>query len=185
MSGNLLVFLRTTVYQSQWWVKFDIEESIENKIHKYLPQWIYGGESPHGRDKWDAILNTWSRCLPGWSFFLVCAPIEIFAANKGVQFRPRYDGGVIVNRSMEMGEPVVFVSMNYRLARIFRGCFGIRVEWLFSLGFLVRSMTFWKIVSQQCPALGFLGGKEAKAAGVGNIGLHDRRSQSITLPTNT
>jgi len=25
-----------------------------------------------------------------------------------------YDGGVIVARSIEIGEPVVFVSMNYR-----------------------------------------------------------------------
>ena len=28
---------------------------------------------------------------------------------------------------------------------------------------------------------GFLGGKEIKEAGVGNLGLHDRRSQRITL----
>ncbi len=26
----------------------------------------------------------------------------------------RYDGGVIVKRSIELGEPIVYVSMNYR-----------------------------------------------------------------------
>ncbi|KAG6829190.1 hypothetical protein H0H92_005390 [Tricholoma furcatifolium] len=51
-----------------------------------------------------------------------------------------YDGGVIVGRSISMGSPVIFVSMNYRVS-----------------GF------------------GFLGGKEVKKAGVGNLGLQDQR----------
>lgn len=32
------------------------------------------------------------------------------------EFYNRYDGGVIVNRSLELGERVVYVSMNYRLS---------------------------------------------------------------------
>ncbi|KAG7088892.1 hypothetical protein E1B28_012837 [Marasmius oreades] len=51
-----------------------------------------------------------------------------------------YDGAVIVERSIALGQPVIYVSMNYRLT-----------------------------------AFGFLAGKEVKAAGVGNLGLHDQR----------
>ncbi|KAI0259424.1 carotenoid ester lipase precursor [Gloeopeniophorella convolvens] len=51
-----------------------------------------------------------------------------------------YDGGLIVSRSVEMQEPIIYVSMNYRLS-----------------------------------ALGFLPGKEVKAAGIGNLGLQDQR----------
>ncbi|KAF8987707.1 carotenoid ester lipase precursor [Cyathus striatus] len=50
------------------------------------------------------------------------------------------DGGSVVNRSIALGEPVIYVSANYRLN-----------------------------------ALGFLGGKEAQAAGAGNLGLKDQR----------
>ncbi|EMD33632.1 hypothetical protein CERSUDRAFT_159848 [Gelatoporia subvermispora B] len=51
-----------------------------------------------------------------------------------------YNGGVIVERSMENGTPIIYVSINYRLA-----------------------------------AFGFLPGKEAKAAGVTNLGMRDQR----------
>ncbi|OJT02238.1 Lipase 1 [Trametes pubescens] len=49
-------------------------------------------------------------------------------------------GDVIVARSLEIGHPVVYVAMNYRLS-----------------------------------AFGFLGGKEVKEAGIGNLGLQDQR----------
>lgn len=29
-------------------------------------------------------------------------------------FHESYDGAVVVTRSIEMGEPIIFVSMNYR-----------------------------------------------------------------------
>ncbi|KAH8079814.1 Alpha/Beta hydrolase protein [Cristinia sonorae] len=51
-----------------------------------------------------------------------------------------YNGGAIVKRSIDLKEPVVYVSMNYRVS-----------------------------------AFGFLGSKEVKAAGVGNLGLQDQR----------
>ncbi|KAI0298095.1 carotenoid ester lipase precursor [Multifurca ochricompacta] len=51
-----------------------------------------------------------------------------------------YDGGLVVSRSIEIGEPIVFVSMNYRLS-----------------------------------AFGFLAGKEAREAKIGNLGLQDQR----------
>ncbi|KAF8814379.1 carotenoid ester lipase precursor [Phlegmacium glaucopus] len=49
-------------------------------------------------------------------------------------------GDTVVARSIDLGEPVVYVSANYRLS-----------------------------------GLGFLGGKEVKAAGLGNVGLRDQR----------
>ncbi|KAI0794097.1 carotenoid ester lipase precursor [Fomes fomentarius] len=52
-----------------------------------------------------------------------------------------YDGVPIVQRSIDIGEPVIYVAMNYRLH-----------------------------------VLGFLGGKEVKKAGVGNLGLQDQRA---------
>jgi len=51
-----------------------------------------------------------------------------------------YDGGAIVARSIKNKEPVLFVSMNYRVT-----------------------------------GYGFLASKEVRAAGVGNLGLHDQR----------
>ncbi|KAI0794098.1 carotenoid ester lipase precursor [Fomes fomentarius] len=52
-----------------------------------------------------------------------------------------YDGVPIVQKSIDMGEPIIYVAMNYRLH-----------------------------------VLGFLGGKEVKKAGVGNLGLQDQRA---------
>ncbi|KAI8975912.1 carotenoid ester lipase precursor [Trametes punicea] len=51
-----------------------------------------------------------------------------------------YPGNALVERSIELQQPVVFVNMNYRLS-----------------------------------VFGFLGGKEIKEAGVGNLGLQDQR----------
>ena len=50
-----------------------------------------------------------------------------------------YDGTTVVNRSIELGEPLIYVNFNYRLN-----------------------------------AFGWLGGKEALAAGAANNGLYDR-----------
>jgi acetylcholinesterase len=58
-----------------------------------------------------------------------------------------YDGTTIVQRSLDIGQPVIYVSINYRVA-----------------------------------AFGSLAGKEAKAAGVGNLCLQDRMCSS--LPCN-
>ncbi|KAF8808598.1 carotenoid ester lipase precursor [Phlegmacium glaucopus] len=49
-------------------------------------------------------------------------------------------GDTVVARSIDLGEPVIYVSANYRVS-----------------------------------GLGFLGGKEVKAAGLGNVGLRDQR----------
>ncbi|KAI0688202.1 carotenoid ester lipase precursor [Cerioporus squamosus] len=52
-----------------------------------------------------------------------------------------YNGTAIVQRSIELNEPVIFVALNYRLS-----------------------------------VLAFLGGKEVKEAGIGNLGLQDQRA---------
>ena len=59
----------------------------------------------------------------------------------------RVSGEAVVARSIEMGQPVAFVALNYRLH-----------------------------------AFGFLGSKEVKDAGVGNLGLHDREYNSRSFP---
>lgn len=44
----------------------------------------------------------------------------------------RYDGSVIVERSMELAEPVIYVSMNYRYV-------GIAYFWMFNSELLLQS----------------------------------------------
>ncbi|KAI0644307.1 carotenoid ester lipase precursor [Trametes meyenii] len=62
-------------------------------------------------------------------------------------------GDVFIKRSVELNQPVMYVSINYRCACI--------------LGFLTDN--------HFVVAFGFLGGKEIKEAGIGNLGLHDQR----------
>ncbi|TFK88164.1 carotenoid ester lipase precursor [Polyporus arcularius HHB13444] len=52
-----------------------------------------------------------------------------------------YNGTAIVQRSIELNRPAIYVALNYRLN-----------------------------------VFGFLGGKEVKEAGIGNLGLHDQRT---------
>ncbi|KAH6917979.1 carotenoid ester lipase [Coprinopsis sp. MPI-PUGE-AT-0042] len=69
-------------------------------------------------------------------------PVVVWIYGGGFQLgaTSMYDGATIVKKSQSQGEPVIFVSMNYRVS-----------------------------------AYGFLASKEVRAAGVGNIGLHDQR----------
>jgi len=67
-----------------------------------------------------------------------------------------YPGDAVVNRSIALNEPVIFVSANYRV----NGKTPTnRLSFLFHV----------------FPAFGFLGGKEVKEAGITNAGLYDRR----------
>lgn len=66
-------------------------------------------------------------------------------------------GEAVVQRSIELNQPVIFAAMNHRInGRIFM---------LYASHLLISITVF-----------GFLGGKEVKEAGVGNLGLHDRES---------
>ncbi|KAL1742048.1 Alpha/Beta hydrolase protein [Schizophyllum fasciatum] len=66
--------------------------------------------------------------------------VWIFGGGFEIGSTSMYDGGIIVKRSLALNEPVIYVSMNYRVA-----------------------------------AFGFLASQEVKDAGVGNLGLQDRR----------
>ncbi|KAJ7192633.1 carotenoid ester lipase precursor [Mycena pura] len=65
------------------------------------------------------------------------------------------DGSIIVNQSVALGSPIVYVSLNYRLNG-------------------GSSSTRPRTVIFTCLVFGFLGSKEVKEAGLGNLGLRDR-----------
>ncbi|KAI0793612.1 carotenoid ester lipase precursor [Fomes fomentarius] len=60
---------------------------------------------------------------------------------QGSNAMENYNGSAIVQRSIDIGEPIIYVAMNYRVN-----------------------------------VFGFLGGKEVKEEGVGNLGLQDQRA---------
>ncbi|KAF5363189.1 hypothetical protein D9758_008338 [Tetrapyrgos nigripes] len=74
-----------------------------------------------------------------------------------------YDGGSIVSRSVALGEPVIYVSMNYRVTG---EC---------SSPFTNAGREMRALIVTQCLAFGFLASQEVKDAGVGNLGLQDQR----------
>ncbi|KAF7350022.1 COesterase domain-containing protein [Mycena venus] len=69
-------------------------------------------------------------------------PVVLWLFAGGFEFGTpaRYNGVPIVQRSIAMDQPIIYVSINYRVS-----------------------------------AFGFLGGKQVRKAGVGNLGLHDQR----------
>ena len=62
-----------------------------------------------------------------------------------------------------MGQPLIFVALNYRLHGKSSAA-----------GHMVPHCPF--VLIPPPLAFGFLGGQEVKDAGIGNIGLHDRAS---------
>ncbi|KAJ7220049.1 carotenoid ester lipase precursor [Mycena pura] len=81
--------------------------------------------------------------LPAGSTAASKLPVIFWIYGGGFQFGSTRDndGTTVVSRSIQLGEPVIYVAANYRVN-----------------------------------AFGFLGGKEVKAAGVGNLGLQDQRA---------
>ena len=86
-------------------------------------------------------------------------------------------GSSIVQQSIDMGTPIIYVSMNYRsefpiyvvtrLSLIVSQAFGyVRV--------VISSLLFIEEDDFVVTAFGFLAGAEVKAAGVANLGLRDR-----------
>jgi len=45
---------------------------------------------------------------------LQCVCQSLSGSRKSHDITGRYDGGIVVSRSIEIGEPIIFVSMNYR-----------------------------------------------------------------------
>ena len=62
-----------------------------------------------------------------------------------------------MSRSLELQEPVIYVSMNYRLTGIYHA-----------------TALFDCVLNKASVGFGFLASKEIKEAGLGNLGLRDR-----------
>ncbi len=90
---------------------------------------------------------------------LSCLPRCERPSDCSVLYRPGYNGTAIVQKSIEMHEPVIYVALNYRLARL-------------DVSF---SMCVFSSTVVSLSVFGFLGGKEVQEAGVGNLGLQDRK----------
>lgn len=73
-----------------------------------------------------------------------------------------YDGTSLVERSIAMDEPIIYVSMNYRVS-----------------GTYSPDLATFPPHHRPLPAFGFLAGKEVRDAKVANLGLHDRTSFDI------
>ena len=116
-------------------------------------------------------------CLPNWRNLHVCPhhPSSITSSKRCIR---RYDGGNIVSRSIDLDQPVIYVSMNYRWALSFiLLCITISDTAFSVLAVCFRSIACGLGLIYRFPtALGFMPGKEVKKAGVGNLGLQDRKS---------
>ena len=98
-----------------------------------------------------------------------------------VMVRDRVNGSAIVDTSLALEQPLIFVSMNYRYVRVC--CAQLNMK-LLTVRQALRSVlvcTLSSPYSNQAIALGFLAGKEVRDAGVGNLGLQDRMLASIFL----
>ncbi|KAF8630270.1 hypothetical protein AX17_005456 [Amanita inopinata Kibby_2008] len=113
------------------------ESGISQDIYNYYYNTVFTLFVPQDEDCLTINVITPLNATPTSSLPVV---VWIYGGGFELGSTSAYNGGEIVSRSISLGEPVIYVSMNYRLT-----------------GF------------------GFLGGKEVKAAGVGNLGLHDQR----------
>lgn len=86
----------------------------------------------------------------GYIAFLGCIPM----CTNG---HSRYDGSSIVSRSLELQEPVIYVSFNYRLNGMYHS-----------------TVLPHQVADTALVGFGFLASKEVKDAGLGNLGLRDR-----------
>ncbi|KAI0345568.1 carotenoid ester lipase precursor [Trametopsis cervina] len=116
---------------------FDLQNAVVSDVANDVINTFYSLVTPSGEDCLN--LNVWTPSNVPKGTKLPVA-VWIFGGGFEIGSPEIYDGGVIVDRSIDMGTPVVYVSINYRVS-----------------------------------AYGFLGGKEVKAAGVGNLGLQDQR----------
>ncbi len=82
-------------------------------------------------------------------------------------YRAKYNGTLIVQRSIDIGEPVIWVAVNYRSAN------------LLLLDFNISPI---RISLCSLHVFGFLGGREVQHAGIGNLGLQDRACSFTASP---
>ncbi|PFH48025.1 hypothetical protein AMATHDRAFT_66371 [Amanita thiersii Skay4041] len=115
----------------------DIPKAAQ-EVKDYLNFTLWQHTQPSSEDCLTINVITPKSIVPG----LRKLPVVVWFHGGGFEMSSAstYDGTPIVRRSIDLNEPVVYVSMNYRLS-----------------------------------ALGFLGGDVVRAAGLGNLGLHDQR----------
>ncbi|KAF6755849.1 carotenoid ester lipase [Ephemerocybe angulata] len=118
-------------------VSLPIVQGLAAEAIDYLVNSIFGQVFPDSED-----CLTLNVVKPASATASSKLPVLVWIFGGGFELgsTSMYDGSAHVTKSQKMGQPVIFVSMNYRLN-----------------------------------GLGFLASKEVRAAGVGNLGLHDQR----------
>ncbi|TFK82847.1 alpha/beta-hydrolase [Polyporus arcularius HHB13444] len=118
-------------------IRTDLPPELLQDMIAYLEVLESGAGLPQSEDCLTVNIQVPEGTLPGDKLPVIAF---IFGGGFAIGSTAQMPGDGIVQRSVAMGQPVIFAAMNYRLH-----------------------------------AFGFLGGKEVKEAGVGNLGLHDQR----------
>ncbi|KIP05209.1 hypothetical protein PHLGIDRAFT_74623 [Phlebiopsis gigantea 11061_1 CR5-6] len=100
---------------SQQGVSLSIPSSIVSNITDFLVNTVIDVVVPSGEDC--LTLNVWTPAgvAAGTKLPVV---VWIFGGGFEIGSTSTYDGGVIVSRSVDLGKPVVYVSMNYRISAL-------------------------------------------------------------------
>ncbi|TBU44216.1 alpha/beta-hydrolase [Dichomitus squalens] len=118
-------------------IRVDMPPQMLQDVVAYSASVLPTSSAPQSEDCLNINVQIPTGTKPGEKLPVVA---YIFGGGFVVGSNAQISGDALVARSVEMGQPVIFAAMNYRLH-----------------------------------AFGFLGGKEVKDAGVGNLGLHDQR----------
>ncbi|TBU30068.1 alpha/beta-hydrolase [Dichomitus squalens] len=118
-------------------IRVDMPPQMLQDVEVYSTSVLSSSSAPQSEDCLNINVQIPTGTKPGAKLPVVAF---IFGGGFVVGSNAQMPGDAVVARSVEMGQPVIYAAMNYRLH-----------------------------------AFGFLGGKEVKDAGVGNLGLHDQR----------
>ncbi|EIW59806.1 carotenoid ester lipase precursor [Trametes versicolor FP-101664 SS1] len=94
-------------------IQFPLPAGFESTVANFLINGIYQGDNPSSED-----CLTVNVVVPYGTPPDAKLPVAVWIFGGGfMDGSPNsYDGGVIVQRSIDLGEPVVYVSLNYRLS---------------------------------------------------------------------
>ncbi|EJF60604.1 alpha/beta-hydrolase [Dichomitus squalens LYAD-421 SS1] len=120
-------------------IRVDMPPQMLQDVVAYSASVLPTSSAPQSEDCLNINVQIPTGTKPGEKLPVVA---YIFGGGFVVGSNAQISGDALVARSVEMGQPVIFAAMNYRLH-----------------------------------AFGFLGGKEVKDAGVGNLGLHDQHGR--------
>ncbi|RPD58843.1 carotenoid ester lipase precursor [Lentinus tigrinus ALCF2SS1-7] len=116
-------------------VRTDMPAEMLQDMEAYVGNVLTGVPIPEGEDCLTVNVQVPAGTKPEDKL-----PVIVVSRGFTIGSSAQMPGDAVVTRSVQLGKPVVYVALNYRLH-----------------------------------AFGFLGGKEVKEAGVGNLGLHDQR----------